>query len=256
MQANITASLELENMWKEEMIFRGRFIDDIVILPDITDVNIPLDQYLSNIFQHKFLRFTYEFNLFSIPFLDINIELNDNIISTSLYKKPMSKHEYLHFTSNHPRHILNALPYSCGLRIIRCCSSESTRTKELNLMFDKFRTRGYPQNLLSQIRVKLENVDRKELLLPKTILHLQALKNHNPFFHEEENKAPSPHSSNPATFVILPFYNTMPRLKQKVHKAILGMLLQCRSNALKKTVLDLNVKIAYTIPSAMNRFLS
>jgi hypothetical protein len=255
--ANITASLELEKLWTKEMLFRGRFIDDILSLIDVTDITEPLDDYISRIFQHKFLKFTYEFSFESVPFLDLNVQLKNNNIITSLYKKPMSKHEYLHFTSSHPKHILKSLPYSCGLRIIRCCSEETTKINELKSMMSKFENRHYPNTLLEPIQSKLLQIDRLELIKPKTKLHIQAINLHYPNLHlPTDNTDILVENSQQNVYIVLPFYQTIPNLKHRVHSNIWRILLNCRSPVLKKAILDLNIQVAYTIPNQMSRMLN
>src|SRR3989442_1145811 len=100
--------------------------------------------------KHSFLKFTYEFSDKSVNFLDITITLNENnLISTSIFQKPMNKHEFVHYDSNHPRHLLKSLPYSCGLRVLRTCSEPETQQNELGKLMSKFRKRGYLFDILN-----------------------------------------------------------------------------------------------------------
>ena len=53
-----------------------------------------------------------------INFLDITItKETDGTISTNLYCKPTDSHNYLLYSSEHPRHLLNGIPYSQFVRI-------------------------------------------------------------------------------------------------------------------------------------------
>ncbi|CAL8131846.1 unnamed protein product [Orchesella dallaii] len=256
--ANTTASLELEKLWQKEMIFRGRFIDDILSILDITDLQESVESYISRTFQHNFLKFTYEFSLSSVSFLDLNVELRDNKIVTSLYKKPMSRHEYLHYSSSHPKHILRSLPYSCGLRVIRSCSEETTKIKELNIMFEKFRKRNYPLSLLETIYEKLLLVERNNLMLPKSNLHIQTIPLHYPNLLPNFQSCSNQNdqiNNQQSVYVILPYYQSIPNLKIKLNKCIIQSLMKCRSTALKKAVLDLNIQYAHTIPNQMHRII-
>jgi len=111
----------------------------------------------------------------------MNIMLGENnVISTSLFRKPMSKHEFVHFNSSHPSHLLKSLPYSCGLRIIRTCSEEDNRRLELSVLMDKFRMRGYPNSIITSATDKLKLIDRNELLRPKSKILRTFLSFHNP----------------------------------------------------------------------------
>ncbi len=175
--ANITAAIELQNLWKPEMVFKGRFIDDILCIIDMTDVNVTIEEWLATTFRHNFLKFTHEHSFESINFLDLKISINDNnVIATSLYTKEMSKHEYLHFSSDHPTHMKKSLPYSCGLRVIKTCSNQTDRSAKLCEMFGKFQRRGYPESLLSQTQEKLLNIDRDTLITLSSSFHKNTLK--------------------------------------------------------------------------------
>src|SRR5438874_1455854 len=93
------------------MNFKGRFIDDILFIIDVANINVDCryTKLVSTNIYSQFLKFTTEFSFNSVNFLDLNISLNANIeIVTSISHKPVSKHEYLHFYSDHPRHMIKA----------------------------------------------------------------------------------------------------------------------------------------------------
>ena len=48
----------------------------------------------------------------NIPFLDVNIIFENSRLTTDLYSKPTDKHQYLHYSSCHPKHTKTSLPYS------------------------------------------------------------------------------------------------------------------------------------------------
>ena len=59
----------------------------------------------------------------SIPFLDVQVINSNGKISTDLYTKPTDTHQYLNWTSCHPRHTKTSIPYSLALRLRRICST-------------------------------------------------------------------------------------------------------------------------------------
>ena len=65
--------------------------------------------YLNSI--HLTLKFTSNQSSKSLPFLDVNVVLNNGTIETDLYTKPTDKHQYLLHSSCHPHHT-NELPPS------------------------------------------------------------------------------------------------------------------------------------------------
>jgi len=126
---------------KEEIVFYKRFLDDVFLLVDLEGID-NLDVWLDNLLKHRYLKFTHEHSQNSVNFLDVNVSLSENnIISTKLYSKPMSKHNYLHAHSNHPTHLKNSLFYSQGLRVVRICSEPDERMKALCLLYEKFAMR-------------------------------------------------------------------------------------------------------------------
>ena len=43
------------------------------------------------------MKFTYEYNVENIPFLDLKVALNDGKITTDVHVKPTDRHQYFHF---------------------------------------------------------------------------------------------------------------------------------------------------------------
>ena len=133
-----------------------RYIDDIFMV--WTHGNEKLDSfttYLNSI--HPTIKFTSERSTTSIPFLDVNIQLENGKIETHLYCKPTDKHQYLLHSSIHPYYTKKSIPYSLALRLRRICSKDDyfdSRSTELQQHLTK---RGYkPRFVRGQIsRAKL-----------------------------------------------------------------------------------------------------
>ena len=54
---------------------------------------------------HPNSNFTHESNKEHIVFLDLNVKLLGNNLSTDLYIKSTERHQYLHYTSSHPQDV-------------------------------------------------------------------------------------------------------------------------------------------------------
>ncbi|CAH3185130.1 unnamed protein product, partial [Porites lobata] len=69
----------------------------------------------------------------SVNFLDTKVikDVQRNI-STDIFQKPTDTHPYLHWTSAHPPHLKQSIPYSQALRLRRICSS--TRLLEQRIL--------------------------------------------------------------------------------------------------------------------------
>jgi len=52
--ANITAAVELENMKSELLVFKGRFIDDIILILEISSIEVPISEWLNTFFRIGF----------------------------------------------------------------------------------------------------------------------------------------------------------------------------------------------------------
>lgn len=255
--ANLTAAVELDNLWKDEMSFNRRFIDDIFLIVDITNIQGDIMDWLHNSFEHPFLKFTFEMSIKTVNFLDLTISLEtDNSIVTTLFSKPMSKHEYLFYNSNHPIHMLKSLPFSCGIRVIRTCSNEYDRKDNLEKMFQKFKRRNYPIGLLNDTKEKLLQLDRSHLIQPKSVFHKKHIELHNPeivlHFSNQYVQKIDQEIDQVNIFFVLPFYK-IPRMKNVIRSRILYILQQCRSVHLSKLALDININFAFTIPDQIQR---
>ena len=99
-----------------------RFIDDIVFV--WTYGHDELDKFVAYLNKcHDSIKFTLEVSCLKINFLDITItNEHGGSVSTNLYCKPTDSHNYLLYSSEHPRHLLNGIPYSQFVRIKRLFS--------------------------------------------------------------------------------------------------------------------------------------
>ena len=77
---------------------------------------------------HPNIKFTYESNKENITFLDLDISLSGNKLTTDLHT---DKHQYLHYTSAHPAHTKLSIIYSQALRMSRTCSYKTDFEKHL-----------------------------------------------------------------------------------------------------------------------------
>jgi hypothetical protein len=254
--ANITASVELAKMNIKSMVFNVRFIDDIFAVIDVTHVK-DNENYVNSIFCHNFLKFNTVISNTKVQFLDLNVHLDEfNNITTTNFRKPMNKHQFLHYNSNHPLHVLQNLPYSCGLRLIKNNSDNNLALKDIQEMFSEFKNRGYPLKLLDKHFCKLVSIDRDQLLKPKNNLVISHLKHNNPdllnclkISHVCKTNADS-HEN--AIFLTFPFY--------KIHNynnIISNHLLQeVHTYLINNNVLDKKIKInvSFLIHDSLKKF--
>ena len=65
------------------------------------------------------IKFTYESNKENITFLDLNVSLSGNKLTTDLHTKSTDKDQYLRYTSAHPAFTKPFIIYSQALRMSR-----------------------------------------------------------------------------------------------------------------------------------------
>lgn len=148
-----------------ELVFLGRYIDDFVGIWRGDPGDIP--KTFGEV-SHGSIRLTFVLGDPDLAALDVKLRiLPDGGIHTSLYRKPTDGHQFVHWRSAHPRHLKSSLPYSQLLRIRRICSSESDFRSEALHLLDRFRTRGYPEEILTDAFTKACASNRLDLLAPK-----------------------------------------------------------------------------------------
>ncbi len=88
-----------------------------------------------------------------IDFLDLTIYKNSiyNRLETRTFQKPANLYQYLHFSSNHPRHLFKAIIIGELIRYIRNSSVESSYTLSTKLFRSRLIKRDYPPLFIDKI---------------------------------------------------------------------------------------------------------
>ena len=152
---------------KDKISLYLRYIDDIIIFWKDTEEN--LNRFIQNINEcHQSIKFDFRITKNESIFLDIKIfkDRNGNL-QTTLYQKPTDRKSYLHFTSEHPKHLIKSIPYSQALRIKKICSDEDDLKQQLKNLHSSFLKRGYKEEKLKEDIEKVTHLDRMTLLSPK-----------------------------------------------------------------------------------------
>jgi hypothetical protein len=145
-----------------ELIYLGRYIDDLIGIWKGTPSDIPL-AFKDTV--DDSLKLTYVFGGNKLEALDLLISLEpDGTLYTSLFRKPTDGHQFLHYESAHPPSLKRSLPFSQMLRLKRNCSRDSDYTKEACALLNRFLARGYPKRLLLNSFLKTTLRSRKDLL--------------------------------------------------------------------------------------------
>ncbi|CAJ0966090.1 unnamed protein product [Ranitomeya imitator] len=154
--ANIyMAVLEGEHVYSSPLwgCVRGwrRYIDDIFLIWD--GDRSELEQfhlYLNNIYPG--LGFTMDCSQSKMQFLDTCVYKSDGLLHTDLFVKYTDRNNLLHFSSEHPRSMVESLPWSQLLWVRRIVSNDILVDKRLDEMCLKFLVRGYSGTDLAEFK--------------------------------------------------------------------------------------------------------
>ncbi|XP_066447099.1 uncharacterized protein [Eleutherodactylus coqui] len=142
-----------------------RYIDDVFLIWEGTEMELTsfFDE-LNNILPE--LRFTMSTSTTELQFLDVLVIKKEGHLETDLFTKVTDRNNLLVFDSFHPRKTIESLPWSQLLRVRRIVSNEKVNDR-LEQMYSKFRTRGYPANVIGPLMEKARQFPRDQLLSPK-----------------------------------------------------------------------------------------
>lgn len=145
----------------------SRFIDDCFLIwtGNENQLNDFFDYVNSRM---PSISFTMEKNKNTIHFLDVEITKKENKLNTTVYRKPTDKNTILSADSHHPLPLKKSLPVSQLHRLRRICDSEDEFDKQADSLLQRFQTRGYPVNWLSEAYQKVKRLDRKQLFQKNT----------------------------------------------------------------------------------------
>ncbi|KAF9761757.1 hypothetical protein NGRA_2406 [Nosema granulosis] len=129
-------------------LFLNRYIDDIFMTTNQTvdEIRQELEQTAT---KDVNIKINYEINL-SVAFLDVTITNEDSQLRTSIYHKPVAEPYILPYTSDHPRHIHQNIPYGALLRAVRICSNIHDFNSERIRLDVSLLLNGYPPNFITK----------------------------------------------------------------------------------------------------------
>ena len=84
-------------------------------------------------------------------------------LATSVNFKPTDSRSYLLYSSSHPSHVKDSIPYSQFLRLRRLCSDNSDFSSKCDEMSNFFFERRYP-DIVSKALDRVQNVNRESAL--------------------------------------------------------------------------------------------
>ena len=178
-----------------QLRYLGRYIDDIVGIWDGNN-EIEIQNSFASVTDEN-IKLSWVFSQQTLVALDLRINLQNGRISTRTHTKPTDGHQYVHWTSAHPAHLLRSIPKAQLLRRKRNCSNENDFQEEAATLLKQFRARGYPQKVLKEA-------------LRQVNAHPRTLTRNN-----QRNKP----DSNPRINLVCKYdKHTIPKLKEELKK--------------------------------------
>jgi predicted GIY-YIG superfamily endonuclease len=138
-----------------KLLHYSRYIDDAfaaIIAEKVTEVTEEFNKF------HPKIQFTTEIEREGqLPYLDILITRNiqNNKLSTSVYRKPTDSGIYLNFNSNQHISVHRSVIYSLINRAYTHCSDDNIRKTELGVIRDTLIRNNYPLNEINKICKKV-----------------------------------------------------------------------------------------------------
>ena len=129
-----------------------RYIDEIFMI--WTEGESDLKTFLNYInYIHPTIKFSQEYSNSPnqiLPFLDVQVHLNNNQIQNDPHTKPTDKHQYLLKASCHPTHTKRTIPFSLALRLGRICSTDVFFNKRCREVINVLKLRDYSRRFLKR----------------------------------------------------------------------------------------------------------
>ena len=161
----------------EYLFYYKRFIDDGFGIW-LHDANPTIDAQnwinFQSIVNRMGLKWTFTKRSNTAIYMDMTIQIEDGLIVTSLYAKPMALYQYIPPNSCHAPGVLTGLVYGQILRIYQLCSKMDDADQELRLFHRRLVDRGYQPEVLFPIFVK--GVDNATNYLSLTLVQREARK--------------------------------------------------------------------------------
>ncbi|XP_053391365.1 uncharacterized protein LOC128554143 [Mercenaria mercenaria] len=126
-----------------------RFLDDIFMLwSHSLDELKKFIELLNTV--HPMIKFTYNISESEVSFLDVDVSIDDeHNISTNVHVKPTNIHQYVDYSSCHPKACKNGIPYSQAKRYRRICSDENQFFGNIEQLRQHFLVRNYPESVIN-----------------------------------------------------------------------------------------------------------
>ena len=148
---------------KQQLIFYRRFIDDIFLMWEGSEVD--LRQFLTDLNANtNNIKLDYVISTSSVNFLDVRIEQQRGKLTTKVYFKTTDRNSYLSIRSGHHPAWIKNIPKGQFLRVRRNCTEYSDYVEQANTLKRRFVQKGYDESNLNDIIQEVAEVPREQCL--------------------------------------------------------------------------------------------
>jgi hypothetical protein len=143
-----------------------RYVDDIFIVVQDTE---QLENIRCAFENNSVLKFTHEIGNNKLPFLDVEIELNNRKFESKVYTKPTNTGECLNYVSECPTKYKSGVIFTLVNRAHKVSSSKQTFDAEIKRLKQMLTNNNYPMQLVENVISKfLKNKTRATPDVPQT----------------------------------------------------------------------------------------
>ena len=138
------------------------YIDDVLVIwrGSVSEA----EQFLTWLnTQNDFLKFPQVISADTLVFLDLNITIEGDWLSTTTHTKNTARNCLLRFDSFHPKPMHENLLYGQYLRLRRNCSDVRDFKTQAKSLTEKFKARQYPERILHMACKRTRNNNRDAL---------------------------------------------------------------------------------------------
>ena len=162
----------INNPFHSKISLWRRYIDDVLLIWKGTPSE--LNQFFIYVNSSTdYLSFTMECDNQSIDFLDLTIFKDvNNILQSTIYRKPLSRNTLLRADSNHSPHLVRNIPVGQFLRVRRNCSTSADFMSKAAHLAHRFEQRGYDKSDITKAWDRAQSSDRALLLKKKPKLQI------------------------------------------------------------------------------------
>lgn len=150
----------------KELVLYKRFIDDCIFIWKGDELSLRSFFQRLNMNQ-KNIKLEHQISETKIQFLDLEIELTANIISTKTFFKPVERNSYIPVTSCHYEPWLINIPKGQFIRLRRNCSENIDYLKQAQWIGKRFEEKGYNKCFIEEKITEVNQTSREALIQDK-----------------------------------------------------------------------------------------